>query len=81
MEHRPRKKHQKFNSDTNAGNEVYLKEILFEKITKEVGALFLQKKENGKDEQREMKNVKAGSPSNGPLKHGSFTKENRHLLR
>ena len=78
MEHRPRRKHQKFNSDTNAGNEVYLKE----KNKKQKKWKHLKKKkENGKDEKREMKNMKAESPSNGPLKNGSFTKENRHLLQ
>ena len=51
MEHRLRRKHLFFNSDTNATNETYLKEIQEKRTKKE---LFVQRKnQNGKNEKHE----------------------------
>ena len=58
MEHRPQRKQLQFNSDIDASNEAYLTEIQ-EKTRRNN---FSRKCEN---EKRDMKNKKAGSPSNG----------------
>ena len=77
MEHRLRRKHRQLNSDTNASNETYLKNT--RKKT-----LFQERTKNGKH-----KNMKAGSPSNGPIpepftcppKIKFLTKEESHFYK
>ena len=55
------------NFDTDASNETYLKEI-----QEKEKRIFSQKREKRNMKQSEIKNMKAGSPSNGPIPNPLF---------
>ena len=85
MEHRPWRKDQKFNSDTHASDQTYVKEI--EELKEKRRSNFLWENKKKANMKKEMKIHESGSPTNGPFltppcppKPKNFsTKENLHF--